>query len=254
MINVRSLIRSGSRLISKHSPEILGAAGLGLSVASVIYAIRDTPKAYEQIAIFEEEVERPLTPKEKFDVSWRVFIPTGVTLFSSVVMVVSALTIQNKRLQAMAAFAGAAAETIRHYDNTLAEELGEQAAEKIKAKTAERSAADLDFEDVLDAGGDTLFYDEQSGRYFTADFQSVRAAVNDLNHDLMSWNWVSLNDLYSRIGLPTIRMGDNMGWDSDELIELRFRPLLSTNGTQYIQLGHVVQPKPDDSYRSRNSW
>lgn len=243
------LIQPVVAAISRNSPKILLFGSASFSALAVVSAIRATPNAYEEIHILEEELGSPPSNREVFDRVWRYYVPTGLYLFSSISMGVAALVIQNRKTQAFAALAGTMAEAATRYNKNIIESRGVEVLDEVKEKVVSRKAKDDEPFMDFSGDGDTIFYDELSGRYFRGDLQSVRSVVNDLNKDLLSWNWVTVNQLYSSLGLSNIKLGDQIGWDTDDLIEPRFIPAMSSDGTQYVIISHVAHPKPDRSYR-----
>ena len=243
------LIKPVVAAISRNSPKILLFGSASFSALAVVSAIRATPNAYEEIHILADELDRPPSNREVFDRVWRYYVPTGLYLFSSISMGVAALVIQNRKTQAFAALAGTMAEAATRYNKNIIESRGVEVLDEVKEKVVSHKVKDDEPFTDFSGDGDTIFYDELSGRYFRGDLQSVRSVVNDLNKDLLSWNWVTVNQFYTSLGLSNITLVDQIGWDTDDLIEPRFIPAMSSDGTQYVIISHVAHPKPDKSYR-----
>ena len=88
-----------------------------------------------------------------------------------------------------------------------------------------------------------LCYDTISGRYFRGDIEKIRRAENQLNLRMRDELFISLNELYSELGLPHIDAGEKLGWNIDKgYITLRFTYGPAENDEPCLILGYDVQP------------
>ena len=122
---------------------------------------------------------------------------------------------------------------------------------------AERKIRDAIAQDHLDAnpvsnqivsiasGGEMLCYDTVSGRYFKSDIETLRRAENTLNQRLLNSSYVSLNEMYREIGLDEVKLGDDMGWVPDNMIDFRFSARLADNNQPCVVLDYKIDPKLD---------
>jgi hypothetical protein len=74
---------------------------------------------------------------------------------------------------------------------------------------------------------EVLCCDVNTGRYFSSSAEALRKAENEVNFMINHERYVSLNEFYSQLGLGSIPTGDDVGWDSDRLMELRISATLS---------------------------
>jgi hypothetical protein len=84
-----------------------------------------------------------------------------------------------------------------------------------------------------------------SGRYFRNDIEQIRRVVNDLNHQLLSDMWLTLNEFYYAIGLGGINLGEEVGWNADELIEINFSSKITPDGEPCLVLNYETTPYYD---------
>jgi hypothetical protein len=56
--------------------------------------------------------------------------------------------------------------------------------------------------------------------------ESIKEAQNELNFSINNNGSVSLNDFYSQLGLDSTTIGDILGWNSTEKVDITFQPLL----------------------------
>ena len=58
--------------------------------------------------------------------------------------------------------------------------------------------------------------------------------------------YVALNDLYFLLGLKTIGLGDDLGWNVDRgLIDIYFSSQLTEDGKPCVVIGHRLPPTYD---------
>ena len=129
----------------------------------------------------------------------------------------------------------------------MTETLGQKKAEAVDDAVARDKLSKNPVESrevILTDKGSTLCYDVLSGRYFKSDIEKMRQTVNELNRRMLSEMYISLNDFYYELGLPSIGVGDSLGWCTDRgLIELRFDAQLAADGTPCLVLDYAVAPK-----------
>jgi hypothetical protein len=66
--------------------------------------------------------------------------------------------------------------------------------------------------------------------------------MNDVNFKINNDLYASLTDFYDRIGLERTAMSDDVGWNSDKLLNLRFSTVLSEDGRPAISISYDVYP------------
>ena len=65
----------------------------------------------------------------------------------------------------------------------------------------------------------------------------IKKAVNIINKKLLSYGYLSLNEFYDEIGLPSNDIGEELGWNiNDGLIEVYFGSHLTDNGTPCLTI------------------
>ena len=91
--------------------------------------------------------------------------------------------------------------------------------------------------------GNTLCYDCKFGRYFTGDIERIKKAVHTINHRVVSYGYVSLNDFWYEIGLSDIPIGEDLGWNSDDgVIEVDFSSVLSSEDKPCLAFDYNLTP------------
>jgi hypothetical protein len=100
---------------------------------------------------------------------------------------------------------------------------------------------------IINTGkGTTLCLDDWSGRYFYSSPEEIRKAFNTINKRMMDEYYISLNELYSELGLPDIKLGEDIGFNVDDgLIDIDhlFTAALHNGDTPILSLDYDVSPK-----------
>lgn len=243
---MNQIIKQGTDFIKRNSPTILTAAGSAGVIFTAVYTGYASVKAYEVVKAYEEETKEETDLKKKIELSWKFYIPPVLIGATSIASILGANSISNKRTAAIAGLYSLTNDALKDYRKKVIEELGEKKEKAITDSVREDHILKnppTDQNIIKTMHGDTLCYDSYSGRYFKSDIEFIRRTVNDLNHDLMGACWTSLNDFYYALGLETVKLGDDLGWTVDELIELDYTSKLTDDGTPCLVIDYEVTPK-----------
>lgn len=204
--NIKAAYNAVKKSTIKHSPEILTGIGIAGMVTTTVMAVRATPKALRLIDNAElkkaNETNIPyeghnLSKTEIIKVTWRCYIPAGVTGILSVVCLIGASSVNARRNAALATAYSIAETSLKEYQNKVVETIGEKkeqtirdavAKEKIEAHPAKES------EIIFVGDGETLCYDVLSGRYFKSKIDRIKKAENDLNRRMRDEMYIEATD------------------------------------------------------------
>lgn len=246
-----ALLLKGMRTaIAKHSPEILTGIGVTGIFATAIFAGSDTIKAKE---IIDKEKEKrkveKLPVKETVKLTWKCYIRTAISGVTSAACIIGASKINHKRNAALAAAYSLSEMTLRDYKSKVIETVGEKKEQAIEDKVAQEkiSRVPKDSNEVYFTNkGDTLCFDSVSGRYFKHDIEKLRKIENDLNKRLRDEMYISLNEFYYEIGLPSIKIGDDIGWNIDRgYIDFNLSAQLTDTDQPCVVIDYLVGPRWD---------
>lgn len=266
---MRSIKKIGD-MASKNANVIAAGAAIGGMVAVIFTTVKATEKYQKEIdeayvrknqdAIRKaQEGEdcpfEPLTTKEKLLIRAKCYwLVALLAVFSGGCMVAS-VKFSNKQIQALAVLASATEATLGRTEGAVAELLGESKLEKVKALANEKEVADNPTppEDLIehsDLGGNTLMFDEMSGRYFYGDISAIEAAINRVNAALLrDIGYVSINEFYSELGLNGVSWGEYLGWQFDSLstrlIDAKLEYASDAHKDPVVILKVKTQPKHD---------
>lgn len=242
-----NLSRSVEDGVRRNSPSILMGLGIAGMFAAMFSAVRVTPRAVEDIEYAKKDLgKEKLSKKEIIKVTYKRYIPAAVTSAVSTACLISSASISNRRNAALATAYSLSETAFRTYREKVVEAVGQQKEQAVRDEVARENLArnPMGQQTVIVAGaGEVLCYDTVSGRYFNADVDRLRRAENTVNKRLRSEMYVSLNEFYFEIGLPPVKMGDDLGWNIDKYdLELRFSSHLTDKEAPCLVLDYHVYP------------
>lgn len=239
------------KFASKRSPEILTGIGIAGMITTTILAVRATPKALELIEEQkEEESVDELSSFEVAKVAWKPYIPAMVTCVVSTACLIGASSVNTKRNAALATAYKLSETALTEYREKVIETIGEKKERIVRDKVAEERVKKNPVsknEVIVTGNGKTLCFDPISGRYFMCSIETIKKAENTLNkqmlHDISGY--VSLNEFYDELGLDHTSVGNDLGWNTNQLIDIDFSSQLNDNGEPSVVLDYLVAPKCD---------
>lgn len=249
--NLATIAKDIRKFASKRSPEILTGIGIAGMITTTILAVRATPKALELIEEQkEEESVDELSSFEVVKVAWKPYIPAMVTCVASTACLIGASSVNTKRNAALATAYKLSETALSEYRDKVVETIGEKKERIVRDKVAEERVKKNPVsknEVIVTGNGKTLCFDPISGRYFMCSIETIKRAENELNkqmlHDISGY--VSLNEFYDELGLDHTSVGDDLGWNTDQLIDINFSSQLNDNGEPSVVLDYLVAPKYD---------
>ena len=249
--NLATIAKDIRKFASKRSPEILTGIGIAGMITTTILAVRATPKALELIEEQkEEESVDELSSFEAVKVAWKPYIPAMVTCIASTACLIGASSVNTKRNAALATAYKLSETALSEYRDKVVETIGEKKERIVRDKVAEERVKKNPVsknEVIVTGNGKTLCFDPISGRYFMCSIETIKKAENTLNkqmlHDISGY--VSLNEFYDELGLDHTSVGNDLGWNTNQLIDIDFSSQLNDNGEPSVVLDYLVAPKCD---------
>ena len=236
--------------IKKHSPEILTGIGIAGMITTTVMAVRATPKALILIEERKEEIgAEKLEAMDMVKTTWSCYIPAAITGTLSVACLIGASSVNARRNAALATAYTLSESALKDYQGKVIEMFGEKKNEAVKdavAKDKVEKNPVVTREVIITEKGNTLCYDAISGRYFKSDIEKIKKAECELNRQMLDDMYVSLNDFYYEIGLDSVKLGDELGWNVDSgYIDLSFSSQLASDGTPCLVIDYSVAPRYD---------
>lgn len=242
---------SVKKTLSKNSPAILIGGGTALMFVAVGTAIGATPKALQLIeAKKKEEHKDKLTPLETVQATWKCYIPTVAAASAGAACIIGGCSVNGKRNAALAAAYKLTETAYTEYKDKVKAELGEKKEQIIRDKIAQDKVdkTPVNSSNVIITGnGHTLCLDTVFGQYFESDIDTIKKAVNEFNYQLLSRDYMSLNDFYDELGIKHIEIGDQVGWNIHKSgqLEISFSSALAADGRPCLTLSYMVHPEHD---------
>ena len=249
------LVKTAGYKIGQNSPAILTGFAVAGVVTTAVMAVKATPLVIETLSIENNQRDigvayggdgEHVSYLDAAKLTWRIYLPSVLMGTATIGCIIGAHTISSRRTAAIAGAYSLADAALKEYQEKVVEQIGATQEEKIKEKiVGDHLEANPVVEDHVANSGDdgTLCFDEPSGRYFRSDIESVRRAVNDFNKELLSSVWMSMNDFYDYLNLEAIDMGDHLGWEPENLLDVKFTSKLNPKGVPVLVLSYTPIPK-----------
>jgi len=245
MSNEVSVITRISNGMSKNSAVILAGVAITGVITTAIFASKAGIVAKE---ILEREEKLSAEPADFFlsiKLTWTAYIPTVLMCSATVACIIGSSRIYRRRNAALAGAYMLAENAIQKYQDKVIATIGKKKEQTVRDDIVQDELdkhPPVEGDVIITGKGDHLCFDVLSGRYFRSDIESIRQAVNELNHNLLTDMWLPLNDLYYELSLESIELGTALGWTSDRLLEIQYTTKLTDAGEPCIVLNYNAKP------------
>lgn len=261
--NVKQAFGTVAKAVDQNSPTILTGLAVTGFITTVVLVVKAVPKAEKAlekranaIKKAEAELEGDELKEKKTEITVEAVkeiapavIPPIVTGATAIACCIGSNSVNLRRQAVLSAAYNVAQSTLAEYKDKLPEIVGKGKAEKVMDAIAEdhvRKNPPSDNQIIITGDGECLCYDDYSGRYFKSNPEKIREAVNDVNAELMSYMYVSLNDFYRKIGLATIKLGDDLGWNiNNGQFSVKYTSTLTDNNTPCLVLEYDTEVRTD---------
>lgn len=226
MNKLSNIWKSAKVIGNKHAPEILIGCGVAGLISSAVMMGPAAIKASKMLKSKKEKVKRELTKKEIVKTTWKPYVAPTITAVSSVACIIGGTKINLRRNAALITAYNLSKTAFTEYKEEVKTAIGEKKEQKIQESIDRRHVTQNPPKSegvIVTKHGDTLCYDNQTGRYFKSDIDKIKKAVNDLNARLLREMSISLNEFYYAISLPCVAAGSTLGWTTEKgLIDVTF--------------------------------
>lgn len=244
-----NFVKNTKGYLCKHSPEILTGIGVTGMITSTVLAVKATPKALLLLDVAEHDKGGTLTPVETVKVAWKPYIPAIITGATSIACILGASAVNSKRNAALATAYAISERSLLTYRDKVIETIGEKKEKEIREKIAQDEVNNNPVSNsqvIITSKGSSLCMDSLFGRYFKSDIDQLKKCINELNREIITQNYASLNSFYSLVGLDPVEAGNRLGWNIDDRnIELSFSACLTEDGEPCIVVDFKTPPKYD---------
>lgn len=228
----------------RNSPTILSAIAAAGVVTTAILAVKATPKALRKLEAAEPS--EVVLNRQRVALVWTDYLPAGIAGAATIACIIGANRAGMRQTAAMAAAYTLVNSTFNEYKDHVLAEIGEAKELKVREKIMEDRIQNSppNEKTVLVTGrGDQLCFDSVSGQYFRSDVELIRRAENEANAQMLTGDmWLSLNEWYDFIGVEHAAIGDELGWNIENRIELSFSSHLAPDGTPCLAIAYKKLP------------
>lgn len=250
-LNFKQIFVSAKKFVHANTPSIMIGAGVISMGAAIISAARSTPLALDCLDEKADELDVmpcDLTRKERFQATWRCYLPATIFALTGIASIAGGHIIQIRRTIAIASAAALTEQAFAEYKAFAAEQLGEAGVtavrEKLADKEIEKNANRLSDTETCPSTGAVRCLEPYSGRFFWSDANSIERAVNAANRILLEEGSLSLNEFYDELGLDHIPPGEAIGWNyyRDQLIKIHFTARLAEGTKPVLVFDYDTRP------------
>lgn len=245
-----------AHFVKENSSTLLTAGGVVGTVATAVLSGRASIKAYKilqaeedkrvsKARISNEEIEK-LTPAEKVLLVGVHFVPPLVMGSLTIGSIIMANRMSAQKAAALAAAYGMSQKHFEEYKAKVEEKLtGPKKSEVNEELAQERINRTKGHENIVVVEGEVLCFDQPTGRYFRSTMEDIRQAVNSTNREIIQTDFASASYFYEELGLPATNWTDQVGWNTDQLLELEYSTVLAPNDRPCIAINFKTLPKED---------
>lgn len=194
-----------------------------------------------------EDVDE-LTTKEKVMMTWAEFIPPVGAGITTVTAIFFAHQLATKKTAALAAAYGISEKAFQEYKEKVVEKFGEKKEIALQDELQQDRVNAAPVEDrtvIITGDGDVLCFDSLTGRYFQSTIEKIKKAENKINFNIIHHSSASLSEFYDEIGLPPSAYSEQVGWNLDNTLDVKYSTTKSTDGRPCIAIDFHFPPVPD---------
>jgi hypothetical protein len=247
-MNLARLIKRAEKFTIDNSPAILTAIGITGTLTTAYLTGKASFKAAhiideERLASKEVLFEPDL--KSKIKLVWPEYIPAAVSGALTVSAIFGANRVSTRRATAMATAYSLSERAFTEYKDKVVEKFGEKKHQQVKDEVAQEQVNRNPVDEatvIMTNEGEVLCYDRFIGRYFKSSMEALKKAVNEINYTILHQDYASLSDFYQELGLEPTGISDEVGWTTDQLLELDISTVLSKDYKPCIAIDFNHRP------------
>lgn len=256
-MNIHRLMRKSQKFVNDNSPTILTGVGVAGTLVTAYLTGRAAFKAADVLKTVQAKryhsrpdnsnrEEYELDVKEKFKLTWTLYLPSVATAAVTVTSICMARKIDGARLTALVGAYAISEKAFDDYKEKVVEKLGESKATKIHDEIVQDKMKNTEVPPNLVIVPDqkVLCMDTYSGRFFHSTMQDIRRAENDAAYEINHALYFSLSSFYDLLNLSHTEVSDNVGWTSDNPFTLTYTSGLDPQGNPCLAFSFDSKPFP----------
>lgn len=214
-----NIFKTITDITSEHASEILTAFGIIGGIGAVAVAIKQSRAANAHIDKAKEEKEKlgeEFTNVDALKACWKDYAGVVILITASTGCILGAKHIDSKKNAALTAALALSEATVRDFDvykDKVAEKLGAEEEKKIAQETKEQRIVENNSTIHYYGKEKVKCFEPLTSRWFEVNPNKFKTGVNKLNAQMRDDMSINLNEFFSEIGLDTVDLGDDFGWD-----------------------------------------
>jgi len=262
-MNLSGITSRAQKLIANNAPLIMTTLGVTGTVATAVLVGKASFKAAE---IIQQEIstiaangeglvnvgpEELMDTRYKINLVWKEYIPAVATGIFTIAAIICANRVGSRRAAALASAYSISEKAFSEYKEKVLEKVGPKKDAEIREALAKDQIAKNppNKEIVIVGGNNVLCRDAWSGRYFQGNLEDIKAAMNWVNFQLNTHGSMTLSEFYSRIGLDPTEESEEVGWSSDNQLDITFDSVLTEDNRPCLSFSFQAHP-----YRNFNPF
>ena len=218
-MDLTKIFRSFGTFLRRNAPEVMIGSGIAGLLSATVITIPATVKATKLVESEKRRLDRELSKKEIFALTWKFYILPFATAAGGTALTIGAAAKYRENNAALTAVVTSLETAASSYKETVEEVVGEKKAELIEQKNQEKEINRLpsspDQLGIVDTGyGTTLFKIDRA--YFRSTMERVNDQFNQFSADFNGQTYLSKNDFIYAIsdGAVERTKDDNkLGWN-----------------------------------------
>ena len=247
-MNFETIASASKRFLANNEATIRTVTTSLLILSTTYLAFDGGHRAESALIDLSRQGKEPTNRRERFRVTWRYYAPATAGAIFSIGLILSTHQMNGKKQAAFAAAYSAAQRTLSDYKKEVVNLIGEKKEAQVSDNLAAKQVSTNDSSQaqvIITGNGEQLCFETLTSRYFKSSAEQIRRAENTINHRILHDGYASLNDFYQEIGLPTSNLGDDLGWDSTKLLDLRLSSHLTSEDVPALAISFKDAPVPN---------
>lgn len=246
------LAKTGRRLLKENAPTILTGLGVSGLLATVILAVRATPEATQRLQRLTDDMEEAyqaggpepllIRPRDVVKINWDLYVPAAIVGGTTALCIIGANNISSRRNAALISLYTLTERAYGEYREKVVQTIGENKEARVRDSVAQDRVIAAGPSTTIIGAGNIPCFDSFTGRYFESTVETIRKAENDINRQCINDMYASQNDFYRLLGLPQVAVGEEVGWTTDNVLEVQFSAVLDED-RPVMALEYRKQPK-----------
>ncbi len=233
-----------------NSPSLLTGLAVVGTVATAYLTGKATIKAVqlienEQRRMDKLETSHPMESLEMVKLVWTEYIPPVLACGFTIGCIIGAHTIGSRRAAAVAAAYSLSEKAYNEYRDKVVERMGDKKEQRVRDEIAQdqvdRNPVSTK-EVIITGNGDVMCYESLTGRYFMSNVEAIRKAENTINKQVLDSDYASLSEFFDLIGLPATEISEEIGWNTERMLEVKFSTTMSEDGKPCISVSYAYGP------------